>query len=164
MLWRSKSMSAALGPPRLPTRKTRLRRCGTGPLNPPHDLSNTLANCESNVLHATKYPQSSSSSSRHPKSRPLLLERHPGTFSQMMYLGLPPPGGSHEVANCSNVLVHESRFSLKTLSTPCDGERLARASSDKNVNCSMLPVELLPIDLAHVAQVRHVREPVGEDC
>ena len=84
-------MSAALGPPRLPTRKTRLRRCGTGPANPPPALSSTRANCESSVRHATKYPQSSSSSSRHPKSRPLLLERHPGTFSQRMYLGLAPP-------------------------------------------------------------------------
>lgn len=91
MLWRSKSMSAALGPPRLPTRKTRLRRCGTGPRNRPLALSNTRANCESSVRHATKYPHSSSSSSRHPKSRPLLLERHPGTFSQTMYRGEPPP-------------------------------------------------------------------------
>jgi len=88
---RSKSMSAALGPPRLPTRKTRLRRCGTGPYCRPHSRRSTRANWLSSVRQQTNIPQSSRASSRHPKSLPLLLDRHPGTFSQSTYLGLAPP-------------------------------------------------------------------------
>ena len=84
--------------PRLPTRKTRLRRCGTGPANPCGDPSGTRAYWLSRTLHARPYPHSSSSRSRHPKSSPFWplgpLDRAPGTFSHSTYRGPPPPDAS----------------------------------------------------------------------
>gem|GEM_PF-6069162 len=71
----SKSTSAERRSPRLPTRNTRRRRCGTP------------ANCASRTDHARPYPSSSMLLSRHPKSSPCELESAPGTFSQTNHRG-----------------------------------------------------------------------------
>jgi len=84
------------------------------------------------------------------------LEVCPPRATERTWHVLPDPVSRQDFRYRPYVLKHESGSALKALSLSCDGEALAGASSDHNVNWSMLRDHLLPVHLGNVPEVRHL--------